>query len=298
MLAMTAQRRQAQSNVTIQVKNGSLQVTGQNNSTQCLLVTPTGVPGQYEFSMPPLDNGAATLFNGETSLIVSGVTGDMRFDLKSGRKMLILSNTELGGNSAASPDFVVPRSLKISSSGSSPATMILNKVRTSGSAEITTKNGSDAILLMHCFLAANLDLPGNVKINSGGGNDVLLVSDSYMRQCDINMGSGNDHLLMQDGFVGFQAKFNLGSGNDQVAFLGSFGMNFFGPASFNGGRGFDHIAEFAAFYPGASFFYDTFSFSSFEDQTSLNPNTIYDNAVNTNATFGAADDIYFNLIGF
>jgi hypothetical protein len=275
----------ADGTVTIQVKNGNLQVTGQNNRTQCLLIVPTGVSGQYRFSNPPMDNAAPTLFNGETSLTVSGVTGDMKFDLKSGIKMLILSNSELGGSSA-SPGFAVPRSLKISTGGSSPATIILNKVSTNGSTEIATRNGSDAILLMDC------NLVGNVKLNSGGGNDVLLVdgyesSFAFMQNCDINLGSGNDFLMMQYGIVPFQAKFNLGSGNDQIGFFASD----LGTTSINGGGGFDHFGA-----AGSNFV--TFSARGLEDQTSLHPFTIYGNAVNTNATFDAADNIYFNLIGF
>ena len=197
-------------NVAVSVSSsGDLRVTGENDTSQCIIVEARATPGRYAFSSVQENGSGGTTFNGQTTLVVNGVTDDMRFDVKSGRKVLILSE----GNAAA---FNVPDNLKITSTGDSPAVIILDSLSVGGRTDVTTRNGDDAILLHNNSLSERL------RVSSGSGNDVVIdgpfgLAGVYDDDLDIRTGSGNDDAICLGTRVLDRCSFRMGSGADGTA---------------------------------------------------------------------------------
>jgi hypothetical protein len=186
--------------------SGDMRVRGQNNTDQCILVQEV-LNGVLRFSNPVVDAGGITTFNGQAVLIVSGVFGDIRFDLKSGRKLLILCE----GNQT---DFDVFGDLRITTSGSDDAIVIADDIDVDGTTDIRTKNGNDAILLIDC------DFRDRTKISTGNGDDVVAAqpASDFFGECEIQTGGGNDFTLFTGTQFALALAIKLGSGEDGIGF--------------------------------------------------------------------------------
>lgn len=217
-------------NVTVSVNNGDLRVTGERDTAQCIIVTATGTPGRFQFSSIAQNPGFGTTFNGQPTLTVNGVTDDMRFDIDSGNKVLILSN----GNVA---EFVVPDDLRITSTGSSPVSVILDSLNVGGRTDVTTRSGDDAVIVHDCFfnqrfrpstgsgddvvtdgqfgLASICNDDLDIR-TSGGNDDVACLGTVVSDRCNIRMGSGNDGTAIRECMFGVTRIFGNG-GNDNFA---------------------------------------------------------------------------------
>ena len=129
-------------NFTVSVTaGGDLRVSGETNTDQCIIVEATNDPGQYVFSSLQENGSSGTTFNGQPTLVVEGVSDDVRIDLRSGRKVVILSNGD-------APEFIIPDDLRISATGSDSAIVILDSLNVGGRTDVTTRSGDDAILFM------------------------------------------------------------------------------------------------------------------------------------------------------
>ena len=204
-------------NVEVSVNNGDLRVTGENSTDQCIIVSATNVPGRFVFSSVAEDGAASTTFNGQNPLVVNGVTDDMRFDIKSGRKVLILTES-LAAN------FVVPDDLRITGTGEDDVIVILDSVTVGGRSDVKTRSGDDAILIHNSSFSERL------RVTTANGNDVLFdgwdsAPNVYDEDLDISMGSGEDDTVCLGSMVQDDFRIRLGSGNDATAiedcFLGT-----------------------------------------------------------------------------
>jgi hypothetical protein len=281
----------AQGNVTVEVRNGELRVTGQNNMQHDILVTQGFAPGEYLFSDPEIGMNLPTTFNGQEALTVSGVTTNARFDLKSGQKTLIFNNIPFPNSSfpeGADPVIRFPGNLRISNSGSQRAIVIMNNLEVAGSTEVSTKNGMDAILMVDSLFL------GNIKLNTGGGNDVVLqaarIRDSGgFGRLECSLGSGNDQYLMAGIDIFGAASFKLGGGNDSLAFTES---AILGGTEVNGNGGFDCVVVDEVLET------PSFSIRSIEDLQNIRLfSDVYSDAKD-NPSFDLAEEIFIELVGF
>ena len=214
-------------NVAISVNNGDLRVRGENNTDQCIVVSATGIPGQYRFSSLQEEGATSTTFNGQPALTVNGVTDDMRFDLRSGRKVLVLTND-------MAERFVVPDDIRISSTGNKAAIVVFDSLDVGGRTDVTTRNGDDAVLIEDCEFAERL------RVSTGNGNDA--ISDGLMEMgslcnddLDIRPSGGDDDVVCRGTVVMDRTNIRMGNGNDGTAIEECL----FGPTRIYGNGGFD-----------------------------------------------------------
>ena len=127
----------------------------------------------------------------------------MRLDLKSGRKVLILSE-------ANSAEFSVPDDLRITSTGESPVIVILDSLNVGGRTDVTTRNGDDAILLHNNLFAERL------RVSPGSGDDVVFDGFAGMASfcdddLDIRTGNGHDDVVCDGTMVFARYTIRMGS---------------------------------------------------------------------------------------
>ena len=213
----------AAGNVRVRIDGGDLSILGQNKTPQSILISARETPGSFRISS--LDG---TTFNGEPSLVVNGVTGDVDIDLRSGPKTVVLSGD-------VAPTFQVPRNLDIDNQGRDRVLIILDRVVVAGETDITTKGGSDAIIVHDSLFNRETD------INTGGGNNVVEVREGtlFSGEFEFQAGSGSDHLIMFDSGVLGEIDARTGSGNDVIAVYSSM----IADGDVIGGSGFDRFEE-------------------------------------------------------
>lgn len=213
----------AAGNVRVSVVGGNLSVLGQNRTSQSILISARNTPGRFEISS--LDG---TTFNGQPSLIVNGVSGDIDIDLLSGPKTVVLSGD-------VAPSFQASRNLDIDNRGGDRILIILDRVVVAGDTDITLKGGTDAILVNNSVFG------GDAEMNTGEGSDVIEVRDGtlFSKEFEIRVGGGNDHLVMFDSSVLGEIDVNGGSGNDVIAFDSSI----IADGDVIGGSGVDRFEE-------------------------------------------------------
>ncbi len=227
LVATMAGQAWASGDVTVAVNNGSVKVTGQNNTEQSVLLT-TNMMGDLVF-----DSLDGTTFNGQAALTIGGFNQNLRIDMKSGTKSLAVFCT------GPSP-LVVPGNLKITATGSNTVLIALVCVKVVGKTDITTKNGNDAIGII------NGEYEGRVKIATGNGNDLVESDDDseFNGQVDVATGKGLDYVLAFDSTFFDKVNLKMGSDNDGVAVFDST----LAALNLNGNAGIDCVgSEYTTF---------------------------------------------------
>jgi len=210
----------ADGNMKVEVRNGNLKVTGQNNTAQKVEVIQTG-PFSFLFT-----SSDGTQFNGMANLTISGVTGNVQFDLKSGRKVLELHPAP------GIPLLIIGGNLKISSSGNATVNLFLTSVRVFGQADISTKNGNDNVILGYC------DFRERVRIKSGNGESYVYAGfTNFGKQFQSSLGNGDDILFFHRSNLYGLVEVRMGGGNDLIEAWEST----FVASVFNGDRGIDEF---------------------------------------------------------
>ncbi len=199
-------RRMLAGNVTVDVDNGDLDIRGEGNVEQAISVEATSVEGR--FLVTALDD---TLINGqEGPVFVNGVTGDVDIDLRSGGKILILSES-------AQEAFVVEGDLDIDTRGGDADIILLDTVHVRGETTIRTRGGDDAV----SFIGGEFD--DELDVSTGGGNDVISSVNftQFNDEMDLNMGGGNDYVMMTNISVDGESEIRLGGGEDTIGLYSS-----------------------------------------------------------------------------
>jgi hypothetical protein len=217
-------------NTLVEVRNGALLISGDNNSDQQIFISPTGVPGQYLLSDPLADN-TFTTFNGQSSLLVSGVTDDVRLTLKSGAKLVIFSEQD-------QPTCPLPGDLQITTTGDSSAIIVLDNVDVVGRTDISTRNGNDVIVTMGSTFG------DRVQFKTNNGND-LVMDDSatglstFEGDLKFNMGNGDDLIYLIQTVVLLRTDIRSGGQDDSTALR----QCLLDLVTVNGNGGFDTFAD-------------------------------------------------------
>lgn len=212
----------ADGNITVEVNNGKLKATGQNNTSQEVLVTQVGPTSMMFESID-----GTTLFNGLPELLVTGITSNVQFDLKSGPKVLAM----FPGNS---DDLAIDGNLKITSTGSDNVFVFLVEALVTGRTDISTRNGNDVVL----FFGGQYQ--GRVQVKTGNGNDVVGLQDANVQnKFAASMGNGSDFVVMFGSIFQGLTDLKMGGGDDGIAAE----FSTFANVKFNGNGGIDELAE-------------------------------------------------------
>ena len=228
--------------VEVEVNNGDLRVIGENNTDQCIIVSATSTPGQFQFSSISGDEGktSGTTFNGQATLVVGGVTDDMRFDIKSGLKVLILTEED-------ESEFACPDDLRITSTGSEPIIIILDSANVGGRTDIKTRDGDDTILI------CNSTFTERMRSNTGNGDDIFVdgvdVPASFFGDdLDFRAGNDNDLCVCNGTIVADRASPRMGNDDDGIAITNCI----LGQTTAYGNGGFDLFATEASTFASLS----------------------------------------------
>lgn len=163
--------------VSVGVVGGDLVILGTPGADRLLV---SGGPGAYSVAA----FGGTTFNDGQTSGLFSGVTGDVRVNLRGGDDTLILQG------------FTAANDLDVATGGGDDA-VTLNSAAVIGRADIDLGGGSDLISVRNTLFV------GPTVIDAGGGSDQIdLTSSAFFGPTIIDGGPGNDTLI-DNGFNQF-----------------------------------------------------------------------------------------------
>ena len=192
----------AQSNFTAEFDDGDLTIVGENNAEQALIIESLGQDGSMRLTATGEEE---VTVNGQDSVDFHGVTGDVTIDMRSGTKLLVLSDS-------GSDSLFIGGDLEVKNRGNFPLIMILDEVDVAGKIDVKTKNGDDAFII-HSTTSGE-----RTKINTANGNDaVLIVNDSiFTDELEVKTGGGADYLMMSEVSVVGETDIRMGGQNDTV----------------------------------------------------------------------------------
>ncbi|HTQ38244.1 MAG TPA: hypothetical protein VMJ32_04415, partial [Pirellulales bacterium] len=244
-------------NVTVALKNGSLTITGDNNS-DAIEIEQVGA-GQYKIFGT---DGLTTINKQSTPQTFSGVTGDFNIDLKAGydnvdfenatygqpvtlpgnltmkdvgNDVLNINNTNIQGNvsiSGGSGSRVIyffgsssagGFSLNLGSGGTIAEfynSTIGSSTFNSGKNDCNIKLGSKDNIVEFFNTKVERDLSANISGNSGDSSIFEVDGLTVGRNATLQMGSGDDHVSLNNFTIGEELKINTGAGNDTVVLGG------------------------------------------------------------------------------
>ncbi|MCA9262872.1 MAG: hypothetical protein KDA60_03445 [Planctomycetales bacterium] len=214
-------RRMMAGDVSVDVTGGGdLRIDGDNASNE-IVIRGTDVQGRFE-----IRGKQGTLVNGQQSIVVDGVTDDVRINLRNGDNRLEI---EAGPQES---DVTINDDLQIRT-GNGSDVILLDEVRVLGTASINTGGGDDG------FLGSEIRINGDFRWNSGSGDDVLLMDRMTIRgRMRANMGSGDDVAFLYDSEFFDGVQLSLGSGDDILGVAVSHAR---ADVAVNGGGGTDII---------------------------------------------------------
>ena len=146
---------QAAGTVQVSVKNGNLEIRG-DDASNCIEITGKGGTGEYA-----IGGCGSTLINGGA---ISGVIHDIIIDMRGGDDQVTIDD---GDNNIAQDD------LKITT-GSGNDTVTLRTFRVVDDLTISTGPGDDKVIL-----DSSIGVSGNVNIDTGPGTDVVCVPGPF-----------------------------------------------------------------------------------------------------------------------
>ena len=242
-------RQMMAGDVSVRVTNGNLVVTGDNQDNE-IYVFQTDDQSYTLFG----ENG--TRINGLSGMPFTGVTNDLRMNLRNGDNKLAILGMDAG-------DDVTIRT------GRGNDTIILESVTIRSDLRIRSSRGDDTIFLMENVVH------GATHVNMAGGDDEFVSHKSTFVQSTVNTGSGNDEFYLRDVTLHQPSDFKLGAGED-LAWFG------FTPNEesnlhllLDGGRGNDVYGHYLALDdPISNFEAEGISIDDFAVNVDFNNNTI------------------------
>ena len=183
-------RQMMAGDVTAHVVNGDLVINGDNDSNE-LYVYGTGGGNFVLFG----ENG--TRINGLSGHPISGVTDDVRINLRNGHNRIALLGHDL-------PDDILIRT------GNGDDTIVMRDATVRSDLRIRTGSGNDTVFLV------DTTVQGQLNLATAGGNDEVALYDTVAGRANVNLGAGNDEALMFEVDAAAQFRFNLGGGEDLV----------------------------------------------------------------------------------
>ena len=199
---------------------GDLRLDGDDESNQVSLLTlPNG-------DMTVVGNDGTTI-NGAASQTFSGVTDDVRVNLRDGNNLLLLDGTRI-------PDRLTVRT------GDGSDVLFINPqdqdVVIGGNVSINLGDGDNSLV----SLEGGVEVAGRMSVRMGDGiDDITLRSIAMNDRVRINTGDGSDDVAISSGQMAARSRFNLGSGDDRV--LLKFGQ--FTDLRINGNSGDDEFVD-------------------------------------------------------
>ncbi len=263
-------RRMKAGNVTVEVDDGDLEIRGENNTEQGIAIEATNVAGQFRVI------GLDTTVNGADEILVTGVTNDVDIDMRSGGKLVILTE----GDQAA---LFINGDLEIDTRGNSADVIILDTVNVEGRTTVRTRGGDDALI------DTGSTHQERTLFNLGGGNDGVLTNldASFEEDLDIRTGGGEDYVMVAATEVMDELDIRTGGGQDIIGVYSSQAFE----ANINGNGRNDALEDFDNSFV-------EFDFNSIEDEynggfAQMNAearanNDTYDDAFLTFVFFGLA----------
>jgi hypothetical protein len=174
-------------NVTVQVVDGDLKITGDSKDNKVTVVQAvtqgTVEPGRFFVSGL---NG--TTINGGSGAYFTGVTRDVNISLGGGDDRLTV------GDNVSNQHFFAPRNLNINTGGGLNH-VDLKKITVTDNTKITGGSDRDFISITGSNFGPTqtTSLHGNLNISAGGGYDMLWIDTSAVkRDLTIDMGKGLD----------------------------------------------------------------------------------------------------------
>ena len=161
-------RKMMAGDVLASVVNGDLVINGDNDNNE-LMIVGTGADGVYDIIAA---NGTAV--NGNSAISVSGVTDDVRVNLRNG-------DNSLGVSNVFGPDRFRVRT------GDGDDKIVFEESGSKNQLDIITRGGDDSVYLYRT---------GSRRINvrTGGGNDELALDDAQTQYFSATTGGGSDEM--------------------------------------------------------------------------------------------------------
>ncbi len=210
-------------NVSVEVDDGDLEIRGENNTEQGIVIEATNVAGQFRII------GLDTTVNGQDEVVVSGVTDDVDIDMRSGGKLVIMTE----GDQAA---LFINGDLEIDTRGNSPDIILLDSVHVAGRTTVRTRGGEDALI------DTSSTHQERTLFNLGGGNDALLTNfgSKFEEDLDVRTGGGVDYVMVAAADVTDELDIRTGGGQDVIGIYFSEAFE----ANINGNGQFDQLEDF------------------------------------------------------
>jgi hypothetical protein len=210
------------------VSGGDLLVSGDHRDNS-VAVEPGATAGEFVVTGLVGFDGRVTTVNGRESVVLNGVSDDVRIGLGGGNDDLTVE----GG-------VRVPDELEIWGDAGNDL-IILSDVQAGGEVELHTNSGSDSIGL------EGVTFRDDVEIETGGGDDFVFIAVAAVDPF-------SPAIFTSD--FGGEFEVELGDGNDQIAFGGS---RFRDEFEVEGGDGFNTLNNLLA-----NFFEDEVELEDFQ----------------------------------
>ena len=200
-LEQLEQREMMAGDVAVSVTSGGdLIITGDQADNQ-LVVTST--EPNHQFHVKGL-NG--TTINGQASVVVNGVSDDIRVQLRGGDNAILLSaHNEYNYSNRFEVDDIR------FSSGSGNDIIALQQVDVRGDFRASTGSGDDLVMIDE----AKID---QLRIRTSAGDDAVMMNATQLAGLtDVNTGSGDDAFVSVDNVYHADARVRTSGGRDVVA---------------------------------------------------------------------------------
>ena len=193
-------------NISIQLNNGNLTVTGQNNTDQMLLVVSGINPGDIVFYTDGL-----TTVNGQDVFLATGFNGDFHMDMRSGENIIVFSEQD-------EHYLHFHGDVVIETYGDAPAILLLDSVWVEGETMISTRNGDDALIINDSHFRDGL------QISTGQGNDAMLIGwqNSINEFLNVSTNGGDDYVIVYNTELTGYFNISNGGGNDMAGLYNSY----------------------------------------------------------------------------
>ena len=214
-------RQMLAGNVVVSVTGGGdLIVNGSDDSNAIGIQTLS--PGLFRIT-----GFDETTINGDSDAeIISGVTDDVRINLRS------------GFNSVIFEDLTIPDLLTVRAENGNDAVIFAGSdIVVGGDMRINLRDGNDAVI---SITSPEIQVGDDLSIRMGDGDDELFLEHFNVEdRVSINSGAGSDEVDFFDVDVLGQASISLGRGEDLV----NFKAGSLDDLRMNGGRGFDSYRD-------------------------------------------------------
>jgi hypothetical protein len=191
-------RQMMAGDVSVSVNSGDLIIEGDDGNNE-LIIQGTGVDGEFALYAA---NG--TSVNGYSSIVVAGVTDDIRIHLRDGNNKLGLNRVD------------VPDDLRIRL-GNGDDEVAIENLAVGDDADIRTGGGDDAIM----FRRGRIN--DRFTIRTGAGADEIGLSEVGSDRTAINTGRSADEVAVVDSVFNDKAIVSMGAGDDLLFFAANIG---------------------------------------------------------------------------